>query len=352
MRGSRGAAPYSQRSINSQAQPSLPQCIAFGSDGCVASSTLTDTLRFGARVRAWAWMTCRWACCVCNRCWPHRPRNGQVCPFHQSSALAGTMRCSAWGPALPSACHAAPRPFRCCTKRRFGCRNSIDCLSKCLPRFMGAPSEEFPWPFTVVDWVEGVSADQAVLATSGDGAAPLVACLHALWAIPTTGAPAAGLSNRRRGVPLVQLDMQVQRDLALLADEVDLRAALSIWAEACNAPGHRTHCWVHGDLKPDNMLVRNGQLVALIDWGCAAVGDPAVDLAVAWRWAPAEQTLMAAFPGEAALWARAEGWALFGACAALACYRHQPGRPSKHPELVSHSRQVLHRLGLLRKVSV
>jgi len=221
-----------------------------------------------------------------------------------------------------------------------------------VPRFMGAPSEEFPWPFTVVDWVEGVSADQAVLATSGDGAAPLVACLHALWAIPTTGAPAAGLSNRRRGVPLVQLDMQVQRDLALLADEVDLRAALSIWAEACNAPGHRTHCWVHGDLKPDNMLVRNGQLVALIDWGCAAVGDPAVDLAVAWRWAPAEQTLMAAFPGEAALWARAEGWALFGACAALACYRHQPGRPSKHPELVSHSRQVLHRLGLLRKVSV
>jgi aminoglycoside phosphotransferase (APT) family kinase protein len=36
---------------------------------------------------------------------------------------------------------------------------------------------------------------------------------------------------------------------------------------------------VHGDLLPEHLLVRDGRLAAVIDWGDARVGDPALDYA-------------------------------------------------------------------------
>jgi aminoglycoside phosphotransferase (APT) family kinase protein len=42
--------------------------------------------------------------------------------------------------------------------------------------------------------------------------------------------------------------------------------------------------WIHGDLHPANLVVRDGALVGVIDWGDIAAGDPAADLQVAWTW--------------------------------------------------------------------
>ncbi|MDD3006704.1 MAG: phosphotransferase [Candidatus Pacebacteria bacterium] len=39
--------------------------------------------------------------------------------------------------------------------------------------------------------------------------------------------------------------------------------------------------WVYGDVSTGNLLVKNGQLKTVIDFGCSAVGDPACVLSIA-----------------------------------------------------------------------
>lgn len=78
--------------------------------------------------------------------------------------------------------------------------------------------------------------------------------------------------------------------------------------------------WVHGDVAPGNVLHRHGRLVAVIDWGSAAVGDPACDLVMAWTVfdGSARSRFREAIGGDPSLWARARGWALWKALLVLA----------------------------------
>jgi aminoglycoside phosphotransferase (APT) family kinase protein len=43
-----------------------------------------------------------------------------------------------------------------------------------------------------------------------------------------------------------------------------------------------TTCFIHNDLIPGNLLVQEGNVTAVLDWGAACYGDPARDLAPAW----------------------------------------------------------------------
>ena len=78
--------------------------------------------------------------------------------------------------------------------------------------------------------------------------------------------------------------------------------------------------WFHGDIAPGNLLVEDGRLVAVIDFGTSGVGDPACDLVIAWTMFTGESR--AAFRGAVAqddgTWARARGWALWKALLNLA----------------------------------
>jgi aminoglycoside phosphotransferase (APT) family kinase protein len=66
---------------------------------------------------------------------------------------------------------------------------------------------------------------------------------------------------------------------------------------------------------PSNLLVRDGRLAAVIDFGCSAVGDPACDLAIAWTFFAGEsrQLFQKALPFDDATWARGRGWTLWKA---------------------------------------
>ncbi len=96
---------------------------------------------------------------------------------------------------------------------------------------------------------------------------------------------------------------------------IDTDAPTAVWEAALAAPWRGDPVWFHGDVAASNLLVRDGRLGAVIDFGCAGVGDPACDLTIAW-------TLFAgrsreAFRGSMAVddgaWARARGWALWKA---------------------------------------
>ena len=44
----------------------------------------------------------------------------------------------------------------------------------------------------------------------------------------------------------------------------------------------REPVWVHGDVAVGNLLVRDGRLAAVLDFGSSGVGDPACDIVIAW----------------------------------------------------------------------
>ena len=78
--------------------------------------------------------------------------------------------------------------------------------------------------------------------------------------------------------------------------------------------------WLHCDLHPANVLVNDGQVSGVIDFGDITLCDPANDLSVAWMLLPPRLpcSLLVALPGgrgadgraDDALRMRARGWAL------------------------------------------
>lgn len=73
--------------------------------------------------------------------------------------------------------------------------------------------------------------------------------------------------------------------------------------------------WVHGDIAVGNLLVRDGRLSAVIDFGGCGVGDPASDLVIAWAFLDVQNRAVfrAALGLDEDTWTRARGWALWKA---------------------------------------
>ena len=150
------------------------------------------------------------------------------------------------------------------------------------PVAMGTPGDGFPRPWSIYRWIKGEPAsvgrigDETVFATN------LAAFLAALYAIDASDGPASGKHNFFRGGPLDTFDAQSRKSIELLADEIDRDAATDVWEAALAGRWDRPPVWVHGDITASNLLVADGSLRAVIDFGCAAVGDPACDLVMAW----------------------------------------------------------------------
>jgi aminoglycoside phosphotransferase (APT) family kinase protein len=86
------------------------------------------------------------------------------------------------------------------------------------------------------------------------------------------------------------------------------------WDDALGAPLDVPPTWLHGDLHPRNVLVEDGVISGIIDWGDITAGDCATDLAAVWMLfgdPGARAEALSAYVGlsEATL-RRARGWAL------------------------------------------
>ena len=179
------------------------------------------------------------------------------------------------------------------------------------PVFAGAPGRGYPWPWSVVRWLPGASAERAPL--NSDQGARWGAFLKALH----RPAPAEAPFNPYRSIPLTERAKLSGPTLARLAaarpDLVDA-TLLRLWGEALAAQADLAPTWIHGDLHARNVITKDGVLAGVIDWGDMCRGDPAMDLDSLWMVLPdaaARAAALAAYGDVSkATLARARGWAI------------------------------------------
>ena len=181
------------------------------------------------------------------------------------------------------------------------------------PVRIGRPGCGFPWPWSIIPWIDGAPVDHAPL-DAGQGRA-LAAFLRALHRPAPPDAP----ENPGRGVRLEIRRERFGQCLDRLRASSDLitPAIDRAWLDALAAPFCEIRVWLHGDLHAQNVLSRDARLAGVIDWGDMCRGDPAVDLCSVWGLLDhksARAAALKAYAPDDALFARARGWAiLFGA---------------------------------------
>ena len=183
-----------------------------------------------------------------------------------------------------------------------------------VPVHAGRPSPLLPFHWSVVPWFAGRTAAEDPVRDEARLATDLTAFLAALH-VPDPAAPA----NPVRGVPLRDRAGDMTERLAhpALPDPEGVRA---VWSAALDAPGWAgAPLRLHGDLHPANLVVADGVLAAVIDFGDTTAGDPATDLATAWLTLGPEgrALLLDGLRVDPATRLRARGWATVMATAYL-----------------------------------
>ena len=207
------------------------------------------------------------------------------------------------------------------------------------PLVRGAPAEGYPWRWSVYRWLEGEPATPQRVDDEQRLMSDLVELLAALRRIDLDGGPPPSRHNALRGEPPALRDVETRTWIAALAGRIDAPAATALWEAVIGAPAWEgPPVWVHGDLDARNLLLRDGRLTGVIDWGCLAVGDPAWDVMVAWKMLSAEtrDSFRTALSIDDATWTRARGLALSQAVGALSYYTLET-----NPELVREGERWL-----------
>jgi aminoglycoside phosphotransferase (APT) family kinase protein len=152
------------------------------------------------------------------------------------------------------------------------------------PLALGQPGCGFLWAWSVYRWIPGATAAISPPTDSSQFATDLAAFLNALHRAPAKDGPAPGRENFFRGGDLAVYDQQLRKAVTSMASRIDTAAALEVWSVALASSWSERPVWVHGDYSLGNLLVRQGKLAAVIDFGQLCAGDPACDLAIAWTY--------------------------------------------------------------------
>lgn len=199
----------------------------------------------------------------------------------------------------------------------------------------GAPGEGYPYPWAIRRWIPGETATVERIADLDDFARSIAAFIRALQDVDATGGPLAGAHSFHRGAPPEYYHDETIEALAVLKGRIDTDLAREVWDAALETSWDRPPVWFHGDIAHGNLLVQDGQLSAVIDFGTSGVGDPACDLVIAYTFfsGSSRAAFRAAVEQDPGTWARARGWALWKALITedlrvvdnvLADYRAQP----------------------------
>ncbi len=148
------------------------------------------------------------------------------------------------------------------------------------PLALGTPTDDYPWHWSIVSWIDGERASVDNLEPKA-AARELARFVKALHAIDPTGGPSAGRATWGRGASLRPGAQLIREAIDNVSDRYDTAPMRAAWDEAVEADEwDRPAVWFHGDLG-GNLISQDGRLVGVID-SPYGVGDPACDLTPGW----------------------------------------------------------------------
>ncbi len=181
------------------------------------------------------------------------------------------------------------------------------------PIAKGLPSEEYPFPWTINKYIKGQTLNHENILSKNSFAAQLSDFLKELQEIDTKNAPLAGKHNFYRGGDLSVYHKETVSALEKFKDILPVKKLSQIWQCALSSTWNKKAVWLHGDIAPGNLLVMNGNLCAVIDFGIMAVGDPSCDYAMAWTFFDKESRAVFLNGLDIDTIYRAKAWALWKA---------------------------------------
>lgn len=178
---------------------------------------------------------------------------------------------------------------------------------------LGIPSKEFPFHWSINKYIEGTSLLDISLDDQKNLAMDLNRFLRELQDIDTTGGPKAGKHNFFRGGNLSIYDNEAKEALLLEKDTLPIDILKKIWNNSLDSHWNKNDVWVHGDIAPGNLIIKDNKLNAVIDFGILGIGDPACDYAIAWSYFNSSNRKIFLKGVSDETINRARGWALWKA---------------------------------------
>jgi aminoglycoside phosphotransferase (APT) family kinase protein len=209
-----------------------------------------------------------------------------------------------------------------------------------VPVAQGRPGEGYPFSWSIYRWLAGEPAATGSISDLVEFATTLAEFLVALRSVDATGGPGPGRHNFFRGGPLATYADETVEAITALGQEIPRDAVSAVWDGAMASTWAGDPVWFHGDVATGNLLLREGRLGAVIDFGTSGVGDPACDVVIAWTKfsGPSRAAFRHHVGVDDATWARGRGWALWKALVTLV---DQLGRD---PAGAATSRRVIDRV--------
>lgn len=186
------------------------------------------------------------------------------------------------------------------------------------PIALGRPSDFFPYHFSINRWIGGEIVTQTNIDNKIQFANDLAYFLINLQSCETDNGPTPGVHNFYRGG-----DLSVYHEETLKAidnqDLFDKNKCLKYWLLGVNSVFNKKAVWIHGDVAIGNLLVIDGKLNAVIDFGNMAVGDSSCDYVMAWTYFDqiSRQTFINSLQLDKETLYRARAWALWKALISL-----------------------------------
>ena len=219
---------------------------------------------------------------------------------------------------------------------------------------LGQPDAGFSERWSIVRWIDGElpkvrGPDDPPVAGRSTLAADLADVILALRDIDVPASAARdGTLRWYRGMPLARFDAATRRNIekcrSIEGFDIDLDAVQQVWEAALTLPGALeagADRWFHSDLVAENLLLTDGRLSAVLDFGGLAIGDPTIDLHGAWELfdTPARDVFRERLGVDDAEWFRGRAWAL---AIALGCFTYYwDTLPTRCQDRLAMTRSVL-----------
>lgn len=183
------------------------------------------------------------------------------------------------------------------------------------PIAKGNPNDSYPFSRAINKWIEGEVLSYSNINSLEDIAVGLAKFLKELQDIDTTGRPLAGAHNFYRGGLLSVYNEETINALNSLENVFPKERLGDIWIRALESKWDKKPVWIHGDVAIGNILVRNGNISAVINFGILGIGDPACDYVMAWTFfdSKSREIFKRSLNCDEDTWNRAMGWAVWKA---------------------------------------